>query len=165
MAMLEMETAVVRLLVRVKLTGALEVPTVTLPNPRTVGEMATGSTPEPVSAADCGLLEALPVTVRLPLALPAVLGLKVTLMVHFAPAPKEFPQLLLCANGVLAVRLEIISFAVPVLVRVTFLTALVVPMAWFPNAKLVGERDIVCPEAVVVIAATPSKRHKDQRLP
>lgn len=143
MAMVEIVTAVFRLLVSVKFRGGLVVPTVTLPNPRLVGEMDTGSTPAPERATDCGLLEALPVTVRLALALLTVLGLKVRLMVHFAPAPKEFPQPLLWANGVLAVMLERISFAVPVLVSVIFLTALVVATAWFPNAKVVGDSDMV----------------------
>jgi hypothetical protein len=164
-AMLEIVTAVLRLLVSVKITGVLVVPKVTLPNPRTVGDNVTGSTPVPVKVAACGLLPAFPLTVKVPVAPPVVLGVNVMLIVHLVPAPSPLPQVLVCPKGTLAAMLEMVSLAVPVLVNVILLTPLVVATTWFPNAKVAGERDTVCPEAVVVIAATPSKRHKDQRLP
>jgi hypothetical protein len=62
--MLEIVTAVLRLLVSVKTTGKLVVPKVTLPKPRTVGDNVTGNTPVPVRVAVCGLLPAFPLTVR-----------------------------------------------------------------------------------------------------
>jgi len=163
--MLEIVTAPLKLLVSVKITGKLVIPNVTLPKPRTVGDNVTGSTPVPVRVADCGLLLAFPLTVKVPLALPVVLGVNVTLIVHLVPAPSPLPQVLLCPKGVLAAMLERVSLTVPVFVNVILLMLLVVPTTWFPNAKLVAERDIVCPEAVVEIAAIPSRRHKDRRLP
>jgi hypothetical protein len=95
----------------------------------------------------------------------AEVGAKVALIVHLLPAPSPLPQVLVCPKGAVAAMLERVNLAVPVLVNVILLTLLVVPTTWFPNAKLVGERDIVCPEAVFVIAATPSRTHKDHRLP
>ena len=51
----------------------------------------------PVKLADCGLLVALSVTVMVPVRVPVVVGVNVTLMEQLAPAAREAPQLLVCA--------------------------------------------------------------------
>jgi hypothetical protein len=66
-----------------------------LPKLKLVGEKLTpGATPVPVSGMVCGLPAALSVTVIVPGWLPAAVGVKVTVIVHFAPAVTEEPQVL-----------------------------------------------------------------------
>ena len=83
-------------------------------------------TPVPVSAIVCGLLEALSVKLTEPTALPAVVGVKVTLMAQLAPAAMDEPQALACAKGPLAVIELRVRVAVPLFVTVTVCAALVV---------------------------------------
>ena len=96
-------------LVRVTVCGALVVPTawevakVTLAGER----LAMGAvTPVPVSEIVCGLLAALSVKVTEPTALPAVVGVKVTLMVQIPPAATGEPQVLVCAKPAVAIMLS-----------------------------------------------------------
>jgi hypothetical protein len=78
-----------------------------------------GATPVPVSDTCCGLPAALSVIVRVPLADPVAVGVKVTLTVQLAPAASVAPQLLLSANvPVTAIEL-IVRLALPVLETVT----------------------------------------------
>ena len=82
-------------------------------------KLMPGATPVPDRVTICGLPLALSVTVIVPGWLPVAVGVNVTLMVQFAPAATDAPQVLLCAYCVLATMLLILSAAVPELVRVT----------------------------------------------
>ena len=62
---------------------------------------------------------ALSVTVRVPLLVPAAVGLKVTLMVQEAPAATVEPQVLVWEKSPLVLIPETVSVALPMLVRVT----------------------------------------------
>jgi hypothetical protein len=77
----------------------------------------------PERLAVCGLLVALSVTVNVPLRAPAAVGVKVTLIVQFAPAATLAPQLLVWAKSPLLVPVKVMLVmlsAVPCeLVRVT----------------------------------------------
>ncbi len=53
----------------------------------------------PERLAVCGLFEALSVTVRVAVSAPVVVGVKVTLIVQFAPAATLVPQLLVWAKS------------------------------------------------------------------
>ena len=55
------------------------------------------ATPVPVRLAVCVPLGALSVTVIVPVRAPATVGVNVTLMVQFAPAAKDAPQVFVCA--------------------------------------------------------------------
>ena len=59
------------------------------------------------------------VTETAPLKLPEAVGVKVTLIVHFAAAARVEPQLFVSAKFELAVISEIVKVAVPELVSVT----------------------------------------------
>ena len=75
---------------------------------------------------------------------PLAAGVKVTLIVQFAPAATELPQVLVCIKSPALVpvmaRLEIVKAALPVLVRVTACAVLVVPTDWLPKERLAGAR-------------------------
>jgi hypothetical protein len=116
------------MLVRVTVCGALVVPTAwEVANVRLAGErFAMGAvTPVPVSEIVCGLLAALSTKVTEPTALPAVVGVKVTLMVQSPPAATGELQVLVCAKGPVAVIELRFRVAVPLFVTVTVSTALV----------------------------------------
>jgi len=103
----------------------------------------------PESATSCGLPGALSVTLKDALRAPVAVGLNVTLKVQLAPAAKEAPQVCVCKKfpalvPVIAIEL-IVSAAVPTLVRVTVLAALVVPTVTVPKLKLVGDSLAVVP--------------------
>ena len=70
------------------------VPTVWVPKAKVAGVSATGNCPEPLRLMVCGLLLALSEMVTVPVSEPVVFGVKVTVMVHFAPAPILVPQVL-----------------------------------------------------------------------
>src|SRR5580700_10316684 len=53
-----------------------------------------GLTPVPVRLTDCGLPAALSAIVTAPVRVPAAVGVKVTVMVHPAPALSDEPQVL-----------------------------------------------------------------------
>ena len=66
-----------------------------MPKAKLVGAKLTlDATPVPVRLTVCGLPAALSVTVIVPGWLPVAVGVKVTLMVQFAPAVTEAPQVL-----------------------------------------------------------------------
>ena len=78
--------------------AALFVPTLMLPKLTLVGENATVEVvPVPVSVTLCGLLAALSVTTTVPEFVPVAVGVKVTLIVHFAPEATEAPQVFVSA--------------------------------------------------------------------
>jgi hypothetical protein len=104
------------------------------------------SVPVPVNETLCGLPDVLSVIVMLAARFPVAVGVKVTLIVHFAPIARFelfTGQVLVCAKSPLLVplkaMLEIITAAVPVFVSVTPCGALVVVISWFPNERPADE--------------------------
>ena len=85
------------------------------------------SWPVPLSAMVWGLLGPLSEILILPVWVPPAIGLKVTLIVQLAPALTLLPQVLVWEKSPLAVMLEIVSGALPVLVSVTGCALLLVP--------------------------------------
>ena len=79
--------------------------------------------PVPVRVIDCGLPVALSVRARAAVRDPLAAGLKVTLIVHLAPAATLDPQLLVCEKSLEPVpvipMLVMLKAALPVLLRVT----------------------------------------------
>src|SRR2546425_6707724 len=87
------------------------------------GPEPPAASPVPVRLAACGLPLALSVMSRAAVRVPLAVGVNVTLIVHWAPAATEVPQLLVCPKSPLLVpvtaTLLMLSVAVPVLERVT----------------------------------------------
>src|SRR2546430_5114806 len=105
--------------------------------------MATGcgtGLPVPVRLTVCALPLALSTIVRVPVALPFTMGWNVTLMVQFVAAGNTAGQLFVCANGWLAVMLEMFRPALPVFVNATGCEALVVPTSRGEKLRLAGDR-------------------------
>src|SRR5207302_5400425 len=159
-------------LVSVTFWVTLAVFTAWFPKPTLEGFKATAGAvtvaPEPVRLTVCGLPEALSVIVIAPVLVPVAVGVNVTLIVQFAPAPTEVPQVFVCPKSPLGAMLVMPSVALPVFLSVTLCVALVVLICWYPNVRLVGDRLtigpvpvpvrlIVCglPEAVSVIVIVP----------
>ena len=94
----------------------------------------------PVSPTDCGLPPALSVNFTVPVRLPAAVGVKVTLIVQFAPAATLDPHVLVSAKSPEAAIWVIESAALPELVKVTTCAALGVPTSWLLNVKLDGDK-------------------------
>ena len=104
------------------LTGAAKV-SVALPTPGTallsVGTPGGPAIPVPVSVIVCGLPTASLLIVRLPLRVPASVGVKLTFKLQLVPIPRLAPQLLVTAKLPLAVIPAILSTPPPLLVSVT----------------------------------------------
>ena len=66
-------------------------------------------------------------TLILPVRVPPAVGLKVTEMMQLAPALTVVPQVLVWEKSPLAVMPEMVSEALPALVRVTVCAGLLVP--------------------------------------
>ena len=98
-------------------------------------------TPVPLSEIVCGLLPALSTKVTEPTALPAVVGVKVTLMVQVPPAATGEPQVLVCAKGAVAVIEDRFRAAVPLFVTVTVCGALVAFTVSEPKLRRLAESD------------------------
>ena len=113
------------------------------------------SSPEPETPTVCGLPEALSVTERLPLLVPPAVGLKMTVIVQFAPAMSAPPQLFVCEKSPLTPIVVIVSEDWPELVRVTIWAALVVPTNWPPNDNLEGKTLALAGAAKSPNAPTP----------
>jgi hypothetical protein len=119
------------------------------------------SWPTPLSAMVCGLLGPLSATFILPVREPPALGLKVTLIVQFAPALTLLPQVLVWEKSPLAAMLETASEAVPVFVRVTVCAVLLVPDIWAEKVSEVGDKLTADPipvplkVTVCMLAASP----------
>lgn len=75
---------------------------------------------------------------------PLAEGVKITLIVHWAPAATLDPQLLLSAKALglvpVSAMLAMLRAALPLLLKVKLWAALVVPTAWVPNARLLADR-------------------------
>ena len=85
-------------MLNVTVWAGLVVPTSWLANVRLAGDSpAAGAIPLPLRATVCGLPVALSATDRVPVRVPEAVGVKFTLMLQLAPAPRLAPQLLLCA--------------------------------------------------------------------
>ena len=147
--MLLIVTAVVPALVRVTDLAALVVVTVWLPKASEVGDKLTAVMPVPVSDVVWGLVPALSLTDSVALRNPTAVGLKVTLMVQFAPAATLEPHVLLWAKSPelvpVKVMLLMVRAALPVLDSVTGPDALVVVTVWLPNANEAGVRPAIGP--------------------
>jgi hypothetical protein len=98
------------------------------------------SVPFPLKETTCGLPEALSLMVTVPVRVPIVVGVKLTVIAQLALTASDVPQVLVWAKSPLATMLVIVSVAVPVLVSVIVCGTLVVPNCWLPNATLVAER-------------------------
>jgi hypothetical protein len=101
--------------------GALVVVTVWLGKVREADErVAAGPGPPiPLNGIVCGLLAALSVMVTDPYRLPLAVGVKVTLIVQFAPAATVVPHELACAKSPVAATLVMINDPLPLFVKVT----------------------------------------------
>jgi hypothetical protein len=97
--------------------------------------------PVPLRETECGLPAALSVIESVPLRLPEMVGVRVTLMVQSAPGARVGPQLSVSAKFTLAAMLEILNVAVPELVRVTGRGWLFVPTTSSPKVKLLAESE------------------------
>ena len=123
-----------------------------MPKLKLVGaKLVPGATPVPDRVTICGLPLALSVTVIVPGWLPVAVGVNVTLMVQFAPAATDVPQVLLCAYCVLAAMLVMLSAVLPMLLSVTVCGPLVVPDAWLPKLTLFEDRLTTGPAAAVPV--------------
>jgi len=131
-------------LVRVTTRGALAVLTAWFPNASDVGETVTGPLllPLPESGTVCGLPGALLAMLSVAERVPAAVGVKVTVIVHEAPAASVDPQVVVRAKSPALVPVMLVPLMVneadPVLVRVTVRGALVVPTAWAAKTSVEG---------------------------
>ena len=82
--------------------------------------LTTGSVPVPVSLMVWVAGLALSVMVTVPVLVPAVVGLKVTLMVQLAPGATLEPQVLVWEKSPLALMPLMLSVPLPVFLSVTF---------------------------------------------
>src|SRR5438874_240712 len=135
-----------RMLRSVTVNDALMVASSWLPKPRLVGANPTaGAVPFPLSATVCGLPPALSVTESVAVRALEVVGVKVTLIEQLAPAAKvaglvrqALAPVLVAAKSPEAAKELIVKAAVPVLVSVTVIGALVVASSWLPKSRFVG---------------------------
>jgi hypothetical protein len=133
----------VPVLLRVRVCVGLLVPVITFPKARDVGvTLAIGAAvkPVPVSCtAEPVTVALLPVMVTVPVAAPAAVGEKRTLMVQVAATVRVPPQDPPArTKGAVTTTLMPVKVAVPVLLRVRVCEALLVPVATFPKARDVG---------------------------
>lgn len=100
---------------KVTVLAALVVVTTWLGNDTLVGEKLTAATPKPANGVVCGLLEALSLTVSVPLNDPKAEGVNVTEIVQLLRAPNvagEMGQFEVCANSPEVEISEMVSGAV-----------------------------------------------------
>src|SRR5437016_6091171 len=136
--------------VSVTVIGALVVASSWLPKSRLVGANPTpGAVLFPLGVMICGLPPALSVSDSVPVRAPEAVGVKVTLMVQFAPAAKvpalhdALPiSVLVAAKSPEAANELIVKAAVPVFVSVTVIGALVVASGWLPKSRRSEERRV-----------------------
>src|SRR5438132_160103 len=156
------------LLVSVTLCAGLVVPTRCSPNALLVAESVAvgGVTPVPVSDTDCGLPAASSVMVTVAVRALAAVGVKVRLRTQLAPAASVAPlrQVVPEASAkspALAppsTAVAMLRGAVPPLLNCTFDTALALPTATLPKARLAGLNMTVGPVRwKKVVPPTPLK--------
>src|SRR5437762_1444753 len=107
----------------------------------------------------CGLPPALSASDSVPVRAPEAVGVKVTLMVQFAPAAKvaglvgqALAPVLVAAKSPEGANELIVKAAAPVFVSVTVIGALVVASSWLPKSRLVGANP------------TPGARSEERRV-
>src|SRR2546429_38659 len=110
-----------------------------------VNPKSGAAVPFPLSVMICGLPPALSVTDSVPVRAPEAVGVKVTLMVQFAPAAtaaglvgQALAPVLVAANSLKAAEASIINAVAPLFVRVTAIGVLVFAGGWLPVPGLVG---------------------------
>src|SRR5206468_233151 len=138
--------AAVPVFVSVTVIAVLVVASSWLPKPRLVGANPTpGAVPFPLRENICGLPPASSASDSVPVRAPEAVGVKVTLMVQFAPAAKvaglvgqALAPVLVAAKSPEAANELIVKAAAPVFVSVTVIGALVVASSWLPKSRLVG---------------------------
>jgi hypothetical protein len=115
--------------VSVTVCAGLLVSTAWLANVSDVGDKLTAGAPEPVPVrlTVCGLPAALSAMLMLPVKVPVVVGVNVTLIVQAAPAATDDPQVFVSPKFVLAVIDVMLNATLPVLVNVTICAELVLP--------------------------------------
>src|SRR5437879_5369497 len=103
------------------------------------------SVPFPLSVMICGLPPALSVSDSVPVRAPEAVGVKVTLMVQFAPAGKvaglvgrALAPVLVAAKSPEAANELIVKAAAPAFVSVTVIGVLAVASSWLPKSRPVG---------------------------
>lgn len=106
-------------------------------------KLATGLVPVPVSVTVCGLPEALSLIVTEAVRLPGAMGANATLMVQLPPAATEAPQVFVAGKSPgfapVTPKLDMVSVALPLLVRVIVCAAADVLTNWLPNVRVVAE--------------------------
>ena len=93
---------------------------------------------------------ALSVTVKVPVVIPMAMGLKVTAMLHEAPAATLDPQVLVCEKAPLALMLLMLSSAFPVFFSETVWGLLLVNTFCAGKVKEEGERLTAGPAPIPV---------------
>src|SRR5207249_1756977 len=165
--------AAVPVFVSVTVIGVLVVASGWLPKPRLVGANPTpGAVPFPLSVMICGLPPALSASDSVPVRAPKAVGVKVTLMVQFAPAAKvaglvgqALAPVLVAAKSPEAANELIVKAAVPVFVSVTVIGVLVVASGWLPKPRLVGANPtpgaVPFPLSVMICGLPPASSASD----
>jgi hypothetical protein len=118
--------------------GLLDCPTATDPKLMSAGDSVT-TVPVPLRATDCGLPVALSVIVTAPVRVFGIVGLKVMVIVQFAPTATLVPQVLVSVKSPDGAICVIVSVALPTLVSVTVCALLCVPTSVSGNVRLVAE--------------------------
>ncbi len=134
----------------------------TLPKLTAVADSVVGAIPVPLSATVCGLLPALVAMVRAPVCAPSDAGVKVNARVQLAPAASVPVQVV---DGDAAMAYEIpgatvselmLMGTVPVFLRVTVLTALVVLTTTLPKFNDAGVT-VTVPTAALIVSVPLTK--------
>ena len=98
--------------------------------------------PSPVKLTDCGLPPPLSPTDTVAVRVPAVLGVKITLILQAPPLGRLLPQVfvsLKSATLVPTIEMRVMLRADRrLLIKVMFLAALGLPTCWWPKFRLVG---------------------------
>ena len=154
---LEMARAALPVLVNVTVCAALMLPTAWLLNVSVLVERLTTGTasPMPDSGTVCVLPATFPVlsvTVRVPVLVPAAVGVNVTLIVQVVLAERIEPHVLLWLKSPAATMLEMLNGASPVLLKITCCAALATPTDWPVKPRLAGESEACGSKTPVPVA-------------
>jgi hypothetical protein len=94
-------------------------------------------------------LVALSLMMSVPVRVPAVVGVKVTLMVQVDPTASVLPQVLVCAKSPLMLIPVTVRLAVPELLNVTALAAVVEPTTSLPKERADFDKSATLEEVVL----------------
>ena len=149
-------SVVFRLFFNVNLYAALVSPTFVSLKMWLLGVSVACASPAPERETVCGLPEALSAKLSVPVSEPGSVGVKVTLTLHFLPAPSVLPQVLAeIAKLVPTLMLPMSSVTEPLFFTVTDLAALVVSIAWLPKLREVGDSVTVTVPAAASLNTVP----------